>query len=460
MNPEITEPTPNPAALDPDIEAQKQIIASFFRTMKHHWGQWKDVFVGVKDPREAGKITYPLPVLLFTGVLLFVCQLGSRRQIHHQLRGNGAVKQKYLALFGVGAIPHGDTLNYAYRQVQVAEVQEVVCHLVETLLKQRPLADQRLFGLYHRVAIDGTGVLTFAERHCEYCLTRKLTNGEIQYYHPVLEAKLVTPDGYALSVMTEFIENSDPGASKQDCELKAFYRLAQRLKHRFPHVPFCVLLDGLFAGGPTLSWCEKNDWKYLIVLTDDDLPSVNQEFDALLALPPETHLDLTLEKGVGQTYRWMNAIDYVDSQNQAHSLNVLECVETHSDPGGQLTTTKYKWLTNFTLLSGNCPTLANHAGRLRWKIENEGFNVQKHGGFGLEHVFSQDETAGKVFYLLLQIGWILFQLMTKSPYFKAAFPKGVGSLKNIAYRFLEAWRNLRLGEAELTALWEGSCDTS
>jgi hypothetical protein len=392
--------------LDPDIENQKQILASFFRTLKHHFGKWKDLFARVQDAREAGKITYPLRVVLFTGVLLFVCQLGSRRQINHKLRGNGAVKQKYRILFGVDEIPHGDTLNYAYQQMRVDEVQEVVCHLVEVLMGQSELADQRLFGIYHRVAIDGTEVLSFAERHCDDCLTRKLTNGEIRYYHPVLEAKLVTPDGYALSLMTEFIENSDPGASKQDCELKAFYRLAERLKKRFPQALFCLLLDGLFAGGPTLKWCEKKDWKYLIGLTDEDLPSINQEFEVLLCLPPENYREIELKPGVRQSYRWINGIDYTDSENQAHALNVLECVETSPDPGNAHTPTKYKWLTNFTLLSTNVPTLANGAGRLRWKIENEGFNIQKNGGFGLEHAYSQDETAGKVFYLLLQIASI------------------------------------------------------
>ncbi len=418
------------------------------------------MLAGIKDPRQAGKITYPLPVVLFTEVLLFVCQFGSRRQINHKLRGNGAVKQKYQALFGVDEIPHGDSLNYTYQQVPAGEVQEIVCQLMESLMGQSELADQRLFGIYHRVAIDGTGVLVFSERHCDFCLTRKLNNGTIQYYHPVLEAKLVTPDGYALSLMTEFIENTDPEASKQDCELKAFYRLAARLKKRFPHVALCILLDGLFAGGPTLTWCQQNDWKYMIGLTDTDLPSVNQEFEALLALPPQNQREIRLDKGLRQTYRWMNGIDYADSENRRHSLNVLECVDTHLDKQGKSFSTKYKWLTNFTLLASNSPTLANRAGRVRWKIENEGFNMQKHGGFGLEHVYSQDENAGKIFYLLLQIAWILFQLMTKSPFFQQAFPKGVGSLKNIAYRFLEAWRNLRLGKAELTNLWEGTFDTS
>jgi hypothetical protein len=149
-----------------------------------------------------------------------------------------------------------------------------------------------------------------------------------------------------------------------------------------------------------------------------------------------------------------------DSENEVHVLNVLECVETSPAPGGTHTATKFKWLTHFTLLSTNVPTLANGAGRLRWKIENEGFNSQKKGGFGLEHAYSQDETAHKVFYLLLQIATIVFQRMTKSPFFTQAFPKGVGSLKNIAYRFLEAWRNLRLEELALTQLLEVRLDSS
>jgi len=75
------------------------------------------------------------------------------------------------------------------------------------------------------------------------------------YYHPVLEAKLVTPDGLAFSIMTEFIENPGENPSKQDCELKAFYRLAARLKKRFPRLLICLLLDGLFAGSPTFALC-------------------------------------------------------------------------------------------------------------------------------------------------------------------------------------------------------------
>ncbi len=437
---------------DPDEIEQRQIMNLFLGTAQTYGGKWSEIFGGISDGREGWKIHYPLEVMLFSGVLLFVCQLGSRRQVNYRLRGNGAVRKKYRALFGVEQVPHGDSLNYSYQQLKVTEVQEAVCRLMEKVMAQAAFRKQRLFGVYFLVAMDGTGVLVYHEKHCDYCLTRKLSNGSVLYYHPVLEAKLVTAEGYALSLMTEFIENTDPNASKQDCELKAFYRLTDRIKQRFPKADFCLLLDGLFAGGPTLERCEKHHWKYVITLTDADLPSVNAEFEALLTLPPDSHLTLPLKDGGQQAFRWVNAIDYCDSENHRHSLNVVECVERIPDAQDHLTTTKFKWITNFTLLAHNVARVANQAGRLLCKIENEGFNCQKNGGFALEHAFSHHDIAHKVFYLLLQMALIFFQLMAKSVFLAQTFPNGLGALKNIAFRLLEAWRNLRLEDQAFLAL--------
>jgi hypothetical protein len=283
------------------------------------------------------------------------------------------------------------------------------------------------------------------------------------YYHPVLEAKLVTPTGFVFSLMTEFIENPREHPTKQDCELKAFpwhwppghvYRLAQCLKQRFPRLPSCLLLDGLFAGGPTFSICDKYHWKYLIVLQEDDLPLVNEEFALLSQLPPETHLvfHTGVQLEIQQNLRWVNQIAYVDSKHNEHSVSVIECLETKPDADKQPKTTRFKWITNFNVTASKVVTLANQGGRLRWKIENEGFNVQKNGGYALEHVFSQDATAGKIFYLLLQIAHLLSQLIEYGSLFRKAFPKGVGSAKNIAFRLLEAWRNLRLSAADVRQL--------
>ncbi len=204
-------------------------------------------------------------------MLMYLFRLGSRRQVGNLMRGNGPSAAKYQLLFGVDSCPHGDTHNYLYTRLDVAQVQAVVTRMTQTLLRRKVLYRHRLLDKYFLVVIDGTGMLTFAERHCPQCMTRTYQKHTL-YYHPVLEAKLVTPDGFAFSLMTEFIENPGENPTKQDCELNAFYRLAARLHHRFPRLPICLLLDGLFAGGPTFSICDQYRWQYLIVLQEDNIP--------------------------------------------------------------------------------------------------------------------------------------------------------------------------------------------
>jgi len=436
------------AEQDQELDEQKALLKAFCGTLYHYFGGWQELFRGVKDGRNPELIRYPLKSLLSAGVLMFLFRLGARRQINYPLRGNGPSRAKFGAWFEVEEVPHGDTLNYAFKRIAPGQVQEVVCRMVEILIRKKVLYRWRLFDNF-LVAVDGTGVLTFRERHCASCLTRKLHNGESLYYHPVLEAKLVTANGFAFSLMTEFIENTDPHADKQDCELKAFYRLGRRLKARFPPLPICLLLDGLFAGGPTFQLCHDYDWRYLIVLQEDDLPQVHRTYELVLSQTPENHKQIRLgqQQEITQDYHWVKQIDYRDSQDRHHALNMLVCKESNLSRQGNINSTTFKWLTNFIPTARNVDTLANQGGRLRWKVENEGFH--------LEHPYSQNDTARKVFYFLLQIAYLLFQLIEKGSLFRQAFPQGVGSLRNIASRLLEAWRNLRLCPMAFFTLYSG-----
>jgi len=114
-----------------------------------------------------------------------------------------------------------------------------------------------------------------------------------------------------------------------------------------------------------------------------------------------------------------------------------------------LKTTRFEWITNFTVEIIDVIELSNQGGRLRWKIENEGFNVQKNGGYALEHAYTHDPVSAKVLYLLLQLAHTLAQLIERGSLFRQAFPAGVGSAKNLAWRLLEAWRNARLSAQQI-----------
>jgi hypothetical protein len=442
---------PAPAVTeDEHVRQQVALIRSLLLTVQHFFGGFECLFGNVKDPRHPAFITYPLPSVLTAGVLMFLLRLGARRQVNLMLRQNGPSSAKFEALFCIETCPHGDTLDETYSRLNVAQVQAVVTGSVETLIRKKVLYAYRLCGRYFLVAIDGTGVLTFPERHCPHCLT-VTHNGHTTYYHPILEAKLVTHDGFVFSLLTEFIENPGEHPTKQDCELKAFYRLADRLKRRFPRLPICLLLDGLFAGGPTFSICEKYGWKYLIVLQENDLPFVQEQFNGLLDTFPENHVRFrpSDQYKTTQDFDWVNDIEYVDSENNAHIIAVIRCLETKPDSKGTLKTTRFKWITNFSVKLINVIELSNQGGRLRWKIENEGFNVQRNGGYALEHAYTRNAVSAKVFYLLLQLAHTLAQLIERGSLFRQAFPVGVGSAKNLAWRLLEAWRNVRLSAQQI-----------
>ena len=87
--------------------------------------------------------------------------------------------------------------------------------------------------------------MNVAAGHCDHCLHKTSKNGVTTYFHYVLEAKLITPNGFAISLATEWIENPS-SYDKQDCELKAFKRLAWKMKKFFPRLPICIHADGLY----------------------------------------------------------------------------------------------------------------------------------------------------------------------------------------------------------------------
>ena len=142
--------------IDEAKQAQKALLKAFSGTLYPYFGGWQELFQGVKDGRHPAWIRYSLESLLSAGVLMYLFRLGARRQINYQLRGNSPSQTKFEAWFGVDEVPHGDTLNFAFERIAPAEVQEVVCRMVERLIHKKVLYRWRVYGNF-LVAVDGTG---------------------------------------------------------------------------------------------------------------------------------------------------------------------------------------------------------------------------------------------------------------------------------------------------------------
>jgi hypothetical protein len=135
------------------------------------------------------------------------------------------------------------------------------------------------------------------------------------------------------------------------------------------------------------------------MLREDDLPAAQEEFNALLKEAPANHLRFQPadQHQTVQDVAWCNDIAFVDAEHHEHTVAVIRYLGTKPDAKTGRTTTRFKWITNCQVDSANVLELANHGGRLRWKIAPEGFNVQKHGGYALEHIFTHHPLSAKVF---------------------------------------------------------------
>ena len=417
-------------------------LTAFLKVFNHYFGSFKRFFK-VTDPRKSEKCLYPLESYLYLALMMFILRMKAVRQISFLLKTADA-NTNFDQLFRCPHLPHSTSINKISRRLNPDEMQNATTYMVKYLIKQRVLEQYRFLGRY-MIAIDGTYTYSSSKRHCKHCLTRtsKKTK-KTTYYHMILEAKLVTSDGFAFSIMSEFVQNEEENPSKQDCETKAFHRLAEKLKEAFPRQGFILLLDGLFADGSIFQLCKEKNWEAIIVLKDKDLSTVNQEFENLKLMHPEQAFIVRKHDGCKQSFSWCNEIDYVDGKKRQFHLNILECIEQQADAEE----TKYKVISTIKVHRNNICKLSD-AGRTRWVIENQGFNTQKNHGFALKHQYSKDYTGMKVFYYLLQIAHTWEQLTRRSNLFKRLCKQKYGSIKNIYYHMLEEWRNKVLDEVAM-----------
>ncbi len=135
--------------------------------------------------------------------------------------------------------------------------------------------------------------------------------------------------------------------------------------------------------------------------------------------------------------------------------SAFECCEQKE---GEEEPTHFLWATSLRVHRNNVAHISRQGGRQRWKIENEGFNRQKNGGFGLEHPYCADWNAAKNFYLAMQIADLLSQIIQHSKLLEQDPASLFGSIASFAVRLLEVWRNftipLRQLEKTLSARYQ------
>ena len=377
----------------------------------------------IKDPRNPNKITHKMTVLLLYGMLMFVYQTGSRRETNRTM--SRILFENLKAMFPeLETLPHADTLARLLAVIDVSEIQECMVELLKDLIKRKKFKNYLLKKNY-LIAIDGTQKFYRNYQWDDKCLHRNVgseTKTE-QYYVYVLESVLILSNGITLPLYSLFLDNKDwiKGETKQDCEQRAFYRLAKKIKKLFRNSRITIVVDGLYACGPVIKTCLENKWNYMIVLKEDCLKTVWEDAKGLMKLEPENSLHVKWGDR-DQEYRWANHIEYEFNDGKRTRyliLHVVTCHETwlqeHNRSTGKVEQkeTRYAWLSSKPLSERNVFERCTKIGRYRWKIENN-ILTEKHHGYNYEHCYSYTWNAMQGYHYLMKIGRLLNVLAVNS----------------------------------------------
>ena len=412
-------------------EEKINFFEEFIKVKKHFFKAIEKRLKRTKDPRHQSYIEYEADILLFVVIMKNICGIPSMTNMTEKFNKDDCIENisKVLGYDTLEELPHYDTINNYLCNLETTEVEKIRDYMIGELLKKRSLERFRLLDKYWCVAVDGTGLYSFQERHCKHCLKKEYKNKETDevertvYYHQVLEAKLIAGD-MVFSIGTEFIENEDENVSKQDCEINAFKRLQVKLKNKYPKLPICLLGDSLYACESVFEICDKNNWKYLFRFKEGRIKSVAKEFEILKKVDDKKETDCT----------WINGISYKERY-----VNLIEA---------EIDTTKGKkefvFITNIKITNRNSEAIVCF-GRSRWKIENQGFNNQKTKKYNLEHANCKNYNAMQNHYLITQIADILRQLFEEGLPIIRELQKGI---KEISSVLLESFRTDTLTNTE------------
>ena len=417
------------ATVAQEQQAREEAVTGQLAVLRRELPRLLERLGKIHEVRNPRKCSHKLTVLLLYGVLRFVFQFASRREVNREMT-RAQFKANLRLLFPeLETLPHADTLFRLLRDIDVSQIEQAHIALLQPLIRAKKFRRYLINNAYP-IGIDGSQKFARESLWDENLLQRTHGKGEhrhTQYYVYLLEASLAFHNGMVIPLLSEFLEyaQGDTDHNKQDCEPRAFHRLSARLKGLFPRLPLLLLLDGLYANGPVMQRCHQYHWQFMIVLKDKDLPSVWEEVKGLKPLQPENRLQRSWGNR-RQRFYWVNAIDYEFTQAGRKRLTVpvVVCEESWEavDDEGQIVTktARHAWLSSRSLHRLNVHERCNLGARYRWGIE-AGFLVEKHQGYHYEHAFALDWNAMKGYHYLMRMAHLFNTLARFARHLKALY---------------------------------------
>jgi len=286
-------------------------------------------------------------------------------------------------LFHNVQIPSDNQIRQMLDGIPVGHFDPVFFHIISDICSYKSFERFRVLDGRALIALDGSEYFNSYKISCPNCSTRKHGNGEVEYFHQLLGAAIVTPgQNLALPLPAEFISPQD-GAKKQDCERRAAERWLDKHSEQLRDLKPIFLGDDLYAHQPLCRVVLKHNSSFIFTCKPSS-HKVLYEYLEGVELENITVIKPLAGKGVREySYKWLCDVPIRDGR-EALKVNWISL--QISDPKGKAKASSHSFITDIVPNASNIEELISCA-RSRWKIENETFNVLKNNGYNLEHNF-------------------------------------------------------------------------
>lgn len=376
-----------------ELRKDKNLVKELYSIIQKYLPELLKKFEELTDTRNKNYITYNMKTICVTRLFALLCGLTSLNDISKDKFNTDICIQNLSTICNqnLNELPYWETIQDVFIHINLEELRNIQKYIVKSLLRSK-MFDKYKFNGSFQLLFDGTGLSNHDYNLNNNCLTRKHKDGKISYYKYVLECKLVVGN-LVISFDSEFIENDEINneKQKQDCETKAFKRMIKRIKKNYPKYKFIITGDALYATTPIITLCKKNKWNFIFNLKPDRLKFIHECFEGNIKLLNETSIsNYYLSTNIEFNENLINVIKYIEKKNKKE--------------------TTFRYITDLNINDNNIKDIV-HLGRNRWKIENNGFHMQKHGTFNITHLNSRNDNSMKCHYFFIQFAHTIRQLL-------------------------------------------------
>ena len=216
------------------------ILKNIITIINQYFPELINKFDGLTDVRHQSYVKYKMKVIFIVRLMGLMSSIKSMHELTEEFNTEEAISNiAQICGLELDEIPHCDTINDIFEQVNIEEIESIIKYMINRMIRNKMFDRFKIRDKYYHVVIDGTGLVSSRKKYNKNCLVKnkhdKEGNEYEEYSTYVLEAKLVIGD-MVFSIGSEFVENEEENVKKQDCETKAFKRLAKKIKKEYPRL--------------------------------------------------------------------------------------------------------------------------------------------------------------------------------------------------------------------------------